>query len=173
MTSKRTDTGATGVRAKGWAHSFPVSGGVHAGRRWTRRQLGFLPWTADEPETVDSVVLAVSELLTNAHIHAHSDARLILTWDGDCLHVSVHDEDPTLPRQRTPKPGETSGRGVGIVRMLADELEVRCQRHGKTVSACFRPESADRPAAERPDAERLGADRPDAERPGTDRPDAG
>ncbi|MEE1760928.1 ATP-binding protein [Streptomyces sp. SP17KL33] len=152
MTSKRTGSGATGIKAKGWAHSFPVSGGVHAGRRWTRRQLESLPWTADEPETVDAVVLAVSELLTNAHIHAHSDARLILTWDGECLQVSVHDEDPTLPLQRSPKPGETSGRGVGIVRMLADTLEMRCQRHGKTVSACFRPARAARPDGDRPDA---------------------
>lgn len=162
MTNKRTGTGATGIRAKGWAHSFPVSGGVHAGRRWTRRQLESLPWTADEPETVDAVVLAVSELLTNAHIHAHSDARLILTWDGDCLHVNVHDEDPTLPRLRTPQAGETSGRGVGIVRMLADTLEMRCQRHGKTVSACFRPTGSQPPGSQSPGADGPDADGPDA-----------
>ncbi len=127
------------VKAMGWAHSFPVAQGVRAGRQWTRDHLASLPWTADEPDTADAVVLAVSELLTNAHIHAHSDASLVLTWDGECLHVSVHDEDPTLPRQRDPEPGETSGRGVGIVRALADDLGTTCQRHGKTVTACFRP----------------------------------
>ncbi|MFD5813365.1 ATP-binding protein [Streptomyces sp. NPDC127038] len=127
------------VKAMGWAHSFPVSGGVGAGRRWTRRQLESLAWTGDEPETVDAVVLTVSELLTNAHIHARSDARLVLTWDGDCLHVSVHDDDPTLPLRREPEPGAVSGRGVGIVGMLADEWGTKCQRHGKTVTACFRP----------------------------------
>ncbi len=132
------------VKAMGWAHSFPMSGGVRAGRQWTRTQLASLPWTAAEPETVDAVVLAVSELITNAHVHAHSDAHLVLTWDGDCLHVSVHDEDPTLPRQRHPQAGEVSGRGVGIVRMLADGYEMKCQRHGKTVTACFRPASAAR-----------------------------
>ncbi|MFF3404935.1 ATP-binding protein [Streptomyces sp. NPDC002742] len=132
------------VRAMGWAHSFPVSGGVSAGRRWTRGHLESLAWTAEEPETVDAVVLTVSELLTNAHIHAHSDASLVLTWDGDCLHVSVHDEDSTLPLQRDPEPGAVSGRGVGIVRMLADEWAMKCQRHGKTVTACFRPAGARR-----------------------------
>ncbi|MFF7176982.1 ATP-binding protein [Streptomyces sp. NPDC008121] len=130
------------VKAMGWAHSFPVSGGVRAGRQWTRRHLASLPWTAQEPETVDAVVLAVSELLTNAHIHAHSDAQLVLTWDGDCLHISVHDEDPTLPRPRDPDSSAVSGRGVSIVQALADEWVMRCQRHGKTVTACFRPSSS-------------------------------
>ncbi|MEW2167842.1 ATP-binding protein [Streptomyces sp. NPDC007084] len=130
------------VKAMGWAHSFPVSGGVSAGRHWTRRHLESLPWTAEEPDTVDAVVLTVSELLTNAHIHARSDASLVLTWDGDCLQVSVHDDDPTLPRQREPEPGAVSGRGVGIVQMLADDWGTKCQRHGKTVTACFRPENA-------------------------------
>jgi len=132
------------AKAVGWARSFPVSGGVRAGRQWTRGHLESLPWTAVEPEMVDAVVLAVSELLTNAHVHAHSDAHLILTWDGDCLHVNVHDENPTLPRQREPGADEASGRGVGIVRMLADEWGTACQRHGKTVMACFRPVGAGR-----------------------------
>ncbi|MFF3611619.1 ATP-binding protein [Streptomyces sp. NPDC002580] len=127
------------VKAMGWAHVFPVSGGVSAGRHWTRGHLESLPWTAEEPETVDAVVLTVSELLTNAHVHARSDARLVLTWDGDCLHVSVHDEDSTPPLRRDPEPGEVSGRGVGIVGMLADEWGTRCQPDGKTVTACFRP----------------------------------
>ncbi|WP_371667544.1 ATP-binding protein [Streptomyces sp. NBC_00289] len=127
------------VKAMGWAHSFPVSGGVRAGREWVRGHVESLPWTAEEPETVESIVLAVSELLTNAHVHANSDAHLILTWDGDCLHVSVHDEDPTLPRRREPGEGEVSGRGVSIVSALADTWGMKCGRHGKTVTACFRP----------------------------------
>jgi anti-sigma regulatory factor (Ser/Thr protein kinase) len=135
--------GAVAVKAMGWAHAFPMSKGVRAGREWTRGRLESLDWAAAEPHTVDAIVLAVSELITNAHVHAHSDAHLVLTWDGDCLHVSVHDEDPTLPRQREPEPGEVSGRGVAIVRKLADEWGIRCQRQGKTVTACFRPAETD------------------------------
>lgn len=135
---------AVAVKAMGWAHSFAVSGGVRAGRHWTRNHLRSLPWAAEEPETADAVVLCVSELLTNAHVHAHSDAHLVLTWDGDCLHVSVHDEDPTLPRPRDPQAGATSGRGMGIVGALADDWSMKCQRHGKTVTACFRPTAAQR-----------------------------
>ncbi|MFJ8085485.1 ATP-binding protein [Streptomyces sp. NPDC096205] len=127
------------VKAMGWAHSFPMNQGVRAGREWTRSRLETLPWSAAEPDKVDAIVLAVSELITNAHIHAHSDAQLVLTWDGDCLQVSVHDDDPSLPRRRDPEPGAPSGRGVAIVHQLADECASRCQRHGKTVTACFRP----------------------------------
>ncbi|MGA5898004.1 ATP-binding protein [Streptomyces venetus] len=131
------------VKAMGWAHSFPMSESVRSGRQWTRERLESLPWADAEPDTVDAIVLAVSELITNAHVHAHSDAHLVLTWDGDCLHVSVHDEDPTLPRGRDAAPGDVGGRGVAIVRKLADEWGMRCQRHGKTVTACFRPADAD------------------------------
>ncbi|MFI0988622.1 ATP-binding protein [Streptomyces exfoliatus] len=127
------------VKAMGWAHSFPMSGGVRAGRRWTQEHLASLPWASQEPETVDAIVLTVSELLTNAHVHAHSDAQLVLTWDGDCLHINVHDEDPTLPRPRDADDDAVSGRGVSIVQALADTWSMRCQRHGKTVTACFRP----------------------------------
>lgn len=131
--------GTVAVKAMGWAHSFPMSEGVRSGREWTRERLASLPWAATEPDTVDAVVLTVSELITNAHVHAHSDAHLVLTWDGDCLHVSVHDEDPTLPRPRRAEPGDVGGRGVAIVQELADEWGMRCQRHGKSVTACFRP----------------------------------
>ncbi|MFD7712796.1 ATP-binding protein [Streptomyces sp. NPDC059785] len=127
------------VRAKGWAHSFPVSGGVRVGRQWTRDTLASLEWAAQEPDLVDAVVLAVSELLTNAHVHAHSDARLVLAWDGFCLHVSVHDESAELPEEKDADIDDLSGRGVSIVRNLADSWQTYCQRHGKTVTACFEP----------------------------------
>lgn len=84
----------TSLRAVGWAQSFPVSQGVRAGRRWTRGHLVSLEWTENAPETVDAILLSVSELITNAHVHAASDAQLVLTWDSHCLHVSVHDSDP-------------------------------------------------------------------------------
>jgi hypothetical protein len=50
------------LKAVGWARSFPVSGGVRAGRRWTREHLATLNWTRDAPDMVDDVLLAVSEL---------------------------------------------------------------------------------------------------------------
>ncbi|MFD8597821.1 ATP-binding protein [Kitasatospora sp. NPDC059646] len=132
------------VRALGWARRMPVAGGVRAGRRWARAHLDALGWTADAPEVADAVVLTVSELITNAHIHARSNADLVLTWDGSCLYVSVHDGSPTPPRPRAAGPDAQSGRGMALVDQLSDDWQVHGDDSGKFVTACFRvpPEAA-------------------------------
>ncbi|MEU0157551.1 ATP-binding protein [Streptomyces sp. NPDC006261] len=127
------------MRAVGWAQSFPISEGVRAGRNWAREHLESLEWARNAPDTVDSVLIAVSELITNAHKHAHSDAQLILTWDSTCLHVSVHDSSSRPPTQREDDPGALGGRGMAIVDALADSWQHHPQRDGKTVTACFVP----------------------------------
>ncbi|CAK7280603.1 ATP-binding protein [Streptomyces misionensis JCM 4497] len=130
------------LKAVGWARTLPVSSGVKAARDWTRAHLETLGWTRTAPELVDSVLLTVSELVTNAHVHAHSTAQLILTWDDGCLHVTVHDADSRLPEQRRPDCGAPGGRGLLLVDALAHEWEVhRCPR-GKDIVACFRPPAA-------------------------------
>lgn len=127
------------MRAVGWAQSFPISQGVRTGRHWARRHLESLEWARTAPDTVDSVLIAVSELITNAHKHARSDAQLILTWDSTCLHVSVHDSSPQPPTPRDAGPGALGGRGMAIVDALADSWQHHPQRDGKTVTACFVP----------------------------------
>ncbi|MCX5401619.1 ATP-binding protein [Streptomyces sp. NBC_00102] len=129
----------TSLRAVGWAQSFPVSQGVRAGRYWAREHLAALEWTRDTPETVDSILLCVSELITNAHVHARSDAQLVLTWDSRCLHVSVHDSDPLLPAKQPESLTTTGGRGLAIVDAVADEWATHSQASGKTITACFVP----------------------------------
>ncbi|MEU2352916.1 ATP-binding protein [Streptomyces misionensis] len=130
------------LKAVGWARTLPVSSGVKAARDWTRAHLETLGWTRTAPELVDSVLLTVSELVTNAHVHARSTAQLILTWDEGCLHVTVHDADSRLPEQRRPDSGAPGGRGLLLVDALAHEWEVhRCPR-GKDIVACFRPPAA-------------------------------
>ncbi|MFJ1808141.1 MULTISPECIES: ATP-binding protein [unclassified Streptomyces] len=125
------------LRAVGWARSLPVSSGVKAARDWTRGHLATVSWAQEDPELVDAVLLAVSELVTNAHVHAHSAAQLILTWDEECLHVTVHDTSPRLPEQRDPGDGALGGRGLLLVDALADRWEAyRCPR-GKKVTVCF------------------------------------
>ncbi|MFI9809113.1 ATP-binding protein [Streptomyces sp. NPDC052301] len=127
------------LRAVGWARSLPLDSEVKAARDWAREHLESLGWTTSAPETVDAVLLAVSELVTNAHTHAHSAAQLILTWDNSCLHIAVHDDSSELPAPRTPDTERTGGRGLLLVDALADEWEARPCPRGKTVIACFRP----------------------------------
>ncbi|MFE6910930.1 ATP-binding protein [Streptomyces erythrochromogenes] len=118
-----------------------MSEGVRAARQWTAAHLATLPWNASAADTVHSVLLCVSELVTNAHLHAVGTAHLVLTWDGSCLHVSVADADPRLPRARNTGADAqaTSGRGLGIVTALADSLDVHACHGGKAITACFRP----------------------------------
>ncbi|MER7463395.1 ATP-binding protein [Streptomyces sp. NPDC097981] len=131
------------VKAVGWARSFPVSRGVRAARLWTAEHLLSLPWSDSAADTVYAVLLSVSELVTNAHLHAAATAHLVLTWDGTCLHVSVADCDPHQPSPRETDAdadtGATSGRGLGIVTTLADSWGVHACHGGKAVTACFRP----------------------------------
>ncbi|MFJ7280828.1 ATP-binding protein [Kitasatospora sp. NPDC098663] len=143
--------GEMSMRATGWARSFPINGGIRAARSWAREHLDSLGWTTGAPETAGAVLLTVSELVTNAHLHAHSSANLVLTWDSRCLHVSVHDSSPVLPTPRTPDATTPNGRGLGLVDALADTWHTRRQTDGKTVVACFYPPGQPDPHACEPD----------------------
>ncbi|MFC9589348.1 ATP-binding protein [Streptomyces sp. NPDC056944] len=133
------------LRAVGWARPLPLGSSVKTARDWTREHLTTLGWDRTAPGLLDSVVIAVSELVTNAHVHAHSDAQLILTWDEECLHVTVHDTSSRVPEQRHPDDEALGGRGMILVGALADDVLTHCCPRGKDVTACFRPPSSDRP----------------------------
>ncbi|WP_395571383.1 ATP-binding protein [Streptomyces sp. BK79] len=130
------------LRAVGWARSLPLRSGPKAARDWAREHLETLDWTDDAPQTVDDVLLTVSELVTNSHVHAHSPAQLVMTWDGTCLHVAVHDASTHLPTPRPASGERPGGRGLFLVDALADSWEARRCPDGKTVIACFRPPTA-------------------------------
>ncbi|WP_103943426.1 ATP-binding protein [Thermomonospora echinospora] len=134
--------GEPSVRAVGWARSLPMTSRVKDARDWAREHLDSLGWTTTAPQTVDAVLLTVSELVTNAHVHAHSNAQLVLTWDSRCLHVSVHDSSTDLPVPRPASTEHVGGRGMFLVDALADTWQAHPCPDGKTVTACFRP-SAD------------------------------
>ncbi|MET9430655.1 MULTISPECIES: ATP-binding protein [unclassified Streptomyces] len=127
------------MRAVGWARSFPIAGGVRAGRRWAREHLETLGWTEYASETVDDILLTVSELITNAHVHAHSTAHLVLTWDNRCLHVSVHDSGGGVPAPRSPDTTSPGGRGLALVDAVCDHWHSHAREDGKTITACFTP----------------------------------
>lgn len=68
---------------------------------------------------VDTVLLLVSEVVTNAVRHAATPFELTITVDGPQITVGVIDHDRAhQPTVRDPGPHDTSGRGLRIV----DEL---------------------------------------------------
>ncbi|MFJ2090336.1 ATP-binding protein [Streptomyces sp. NPDC087901] len=109
-----------------------------AGARQSARDFleGLLP-PASAAETADTVVLVVSELVTNALRHGGGTCTLDLAAHPDSIEVAVHDHSPQAPLMRTPDlNGGTGGFGWPMVNRLARTTAVtRRTAGGKTVSA--------------------------------------
>jgi anti-sigma regulatory factor (Ser/Thr protein kinase) len=88
-----------------------------------------------EPDLADTVMVMVSELVTNSVRHAASEFTLSLERDLDSIRVAVSDEGERRPSLRNPTPAEQSGRGLQIVNALCDSWGVTetAGRRGKTV----------------------------------------
>ncbi|MEU9475802.1 ATP-binding protein [Streptomyces sp. NPDC048191] len=106
----------------------PVPGAVSAVRR--RAAAVLADWSVC-PYLVDDALLVVSELVTNALVHACPPAVLRLSWvrgDGECtLRVEVIDAGPALPISGSligVDPDE-HGRGETIVHALATRHGIR------------------------------------------------
>ncbi|MGA5069144.1 ATP-binding protein [Streptomyces exfoliatus] len=96
---------------------------------------GLVPALASE--AAETVVLVVSELVTNALRHGGGTCTMDLTAHPDSIEVAVHDPSPQVPRMRTPDlNGGTGGFGWPMVNRLARTTAVTRQATGgKTVSA--------------------------------------
>ncbi|MEV7529505.1 ATP-binding protein [Streptomyces hydrogenans] len=88
-------------------------------------------------EATDTVVLVVSELVTNALRHGGGTCVLGLAARPDSIEVAVHDPSLHAPRMRTPDlDGGTGGFGWPVVNRLATATSVTSRAFGgKTVSA--------------------------------------
>ena len=121
---------------------------VAAGRRFAEDVVSA---QVADPDHAHTIVLVVSELLTNALRAArtmvadglvagwrHQDRplRLGVTATGRWTHVRVADPDPRpFPEPRDGEPLAETGRGLPIVDALAVARWVRYRRDGKTVHA--------------------------------------
>ncbi|MER6071582.1 ATP-binding protein [Streptomyces sp. NPDC001852] len=113
----------------------PVPGAVSAVRR--RAAAVLAEWRVC-PYLVEDALLVVSELVTNAIVHARPPAVLRLSWvrgDGGCtLRVEVSDAGPALPAPRSVlgiDPDE-HGRGEAIVHALATRHGIQTHLGGVT-----------------------------------------
>jgi anti-sigma regulatory factor (Ser/Thr protein kinase) len=107
-----------------------VTASVPAARRFVRRTLA--SWELDT--LVEAACLVVSELTTNAVLHARSEftVRLLLDGAGD-LRLEVLDGSQRAPRPRSYSNGSTTGRGLSIVEDLVSTWGVEGRPDGKVV----------------------------------------
>ncbi|WP_285564908.1 ATP-binding protein [Streptomyces sp. RTGN2] len=119
-----------------------VSGIVPTARDFARQALhdwGWLPAaSADRRAAAEDVLLVVSELVTNACLHADGPDELRIARSSKALRVEVADGGAGQPAPRTPhRPGRPGGHGMFIVqRLCLDWGVVRVPGEpGKTVWA--------------------------------------
>ncbi|WP_432082305.1 ATP-binding protein [Streptomyces sp. WAC 04229] len=100
-----------------------ASGVVPLARDFTREALyawGWLPSaTADQRAAAEDVLLVVSELVTNACLHAEGPDELRITCEKKVIRLEVSDRGTGQPAPRTPhRAGRPGGHGMFIVQRL-------------------------------------------------------
>ncbi|MFY1679394.1 MULTISPECIES: ATP-binding protein [unclassified Streptomyces] len=100
----------------------------------TRQALRALLRHWGTPGQSDVAELLAGELVTNALVHTDLDAVLKATVGPRVLRVEVRDFVGLFPRACRPAPdADTHGRGLMLVRSLADAWGVRAHGVGKAV----------------------------------------
>jgi PAS domain S-box-containing protein len=72
----------------------------------------------------DAGVLALSEVVSNAALHAHTRIEVLVEVHDDHLWAEVSDGSALLPQQRQYDQQATTGRGMALVAALTDECGV-------------------------------------------------
>jgi anti-sigma regulatory factor (Ser/Thr protein kinase) len=106
-------------------------------------------WRVPSATTADAVLL-VSELVTNALLHARSAPTVEVTRDDHRFRIAVCDDSPVAPRRRQYATDAATGRGIALVEELSTdwgservgdgkrvwfELPIDGARHGEDVRA--------------------------------------
>lgn len=73
---------------------------------------------------VDTTALLASELVTNGIVHAHTDLQVLVEATASWVRVEVVDGNPRLPSRREYDENATTGRGLEMVELLADDFGV-------------------------------------------------
>jgi anti-sigma regulatory factor (Ser/Thr protein kinase) len=87
---------------------------------------------SDGPST-QVLQLVVSELATNAVLHAQSDFTVRVEQKGDAVTVTVCDGSTMPPVRKYYGPRAVTGRGIGIVEALVTRWGVTRRADGKCV----------------------------------------
>ncbi|MCA6094746.1 ATP-binding protein [Streptomyces sp. SCA3-4] len=121
---------------------------VGRARRWARSRLAGSGIGADEP-VAETLILLISELVTNAVVHTGCPAVLRMLFPGvgasgaaaagvaggrvDTVRVEVTDISARPPRRRCAEGDDTGGRGLELVDGLADRWGWHREGAGKRI----------------------------------------
>jgi anti-sigma regulatory factor (Ser/Thr protein kinase) len=87
-----------------------------------------------DPDTRHAVILLISELVTNAVVHARSTVTVdVAVRDDGPVHVTVHDESSVRPTPRRHHADLPGGRGMHLLESLAARWGVEDSRTGKSI----------------------------------------
>jgi anti-sigma regulatory factor (Ser/Thr protein kinase) len=82
---------------------------------------------------IAALQVLVDELVTNAVLHARTDAELVATVDGHVARVQVRDASTHLPAPRFYATNSATGRGLHLIEALARRWGVDEVPGGKIV----------------------------------------
>ena len=111
----------------------PEARSVPAARRYVRdlvREAGLEQWVGDAQ-------LAVSEVCTNAVLHAHTPFEVTVQLAPDGVYVEVWDDDPVLPARRASSAASTTGRGLELLAAVTTSSGVLAVGPAKVVWFCL------------------------------------
>ena len=106
----------------------PVSASVPKARRFVADQLTDLP-----QDTVDVARLLVSELVTNAVLHARTELELRVDITDTAVSIQVADANPVLPVVRNHGTDAGTGRGLRVLDRMASRWGTFSVDGGKIV----------------------------------------
>lgn len=105
----------------------PSTESVPVARRFAREQL------RQSRSDVDTVVLLVSEVVTNAVLHARSEVVLLIQQREDVTRIEVSDASPVPPRLHNFTAESATGRGLRLLDQLALRWGADSSGTGKVV----------------------------------------
>ena len=94
-------------------------------------------------DRLDELRLLVSEVVTNALVHAGGGCRVGVRWTGTRVRVEVTDATTDLPHRGDATREQESGRGLLLVDTLAPAWGAHARATGKTVWFEIAPDQPD------------------------------